>query len=243
MMKLQPLCFRYHRYGLLWGLLFFCNWAYAQQPSRLSLSFSPLALIDDVSFPTVLVGAEYRISKRVAVFTDLGIKYRKSMFESSGDSAFLASRGFKWKGEVRLSGIAPMLGWSADWLAGIYAGFNVFYNRDVYNTEISYYAMPDTVNQKRDAFGMRKSVPGFNFLLGQRISLKSNRVWLDVYVGAGGRVRLYNSVDKEFNPDVDEYTDNSMDVTIEGIRDKADAKEGPPALPHITAGIRLCIAL
>lgn len=243
MMKFLPLLFVYSC-RLLFYMLLLAGVAHAQEKdARWSVSFAPLGLIDDLSFPTIQAGAEFRFSQRVAVFTELGVKYRKSMFERSGDSSFLPSRGFKWKGEVRISGIAPVLGWSAEWLKGIYGGFNVFYNHDEYNTEISYYAMPDSVNRKKDAFGVRKSVLGFNFLLGQRIPLKSKRLWLDVYVGVGGRVRFYSSVHKEFRQGVDEFEDDAVDVTIEGIRDRADAKGGTSALPHITAGFRLCLQL
>jgi hypothetical protein len=51
------------------------------QPGTVTLRFSPLALVDNISFPTIQGGIEYGLTKKFASYNEFGIKYRSSAYE------------------------------------------------------------------------------------------------------------------------------------------------------------------
>jgi len=73
--------------------------AFSQQ-GKVSLSFCPLTLTGEISFPTIQGGVELGLSKKLAWYNELGVKYRSSNFEGA-DTSHVKSSGLKIKTEFR----------------------------------------------------------------------------------------------------------------------------------------------
>jgi len=198
------------------------------------LKFSPSALGDEISFPTIQAGLEWKLSDKISWYNELGIKYRKSLLEDA-DSSFLPSRGFKLKTELRYY----FKGRHASGLDGWYFGANGFFTRDLHNTSILYRKDKDSATVTGDTFGTKKNVFGINLLMGYQRNI-SRRFAIDMYWGFGIRFRDIQTTNQEYNEDRDGYLVTPIDVNIPAMRDQTDADGGFSARPNLTLGIRIC---
>ena len=215
-------------------MLFVCVHA---QTDKVTIKFAPLALIDEVSMPTIQGGVEVRLSKHISWYNEVGIKYRKCVNELS-DTPFVESKGFKLKTEVRYYFNGIKAGLFKEPVTGFYVGGNLFFIDDHHNTKVNYYAQKDSSVIRQDAFGVHKKVLGLNLIAGFQHSLYKNFL-IDVYAGIGVRVRMVDNVNKEFNKDRDTL-EQPIDFAVLSIRDYVDAAGGNSVVPSITGGVRLC---
>jgi len=205
------------------------------QNQKPEIKLCPLCLVDEFSFPTIQGGIEFYLTKKLSLYNEIGVKYRKGYYETA-DTNFIGSKGFKIKSELRYY-IATNEERSKD----TYIAVNGFYNKDTHNTEIGYYYKGDSSKSRYDNFGVKKAVIGSNLLIGYE-KLIGNRFSYDLYGGIGVRFVDISSVNKEFDKTLDKLQ-QPMDVTIVGMRDRVDAYEKPDNIFNLTLGIRLCYAL
>jgi len=208
------------------------------QDEKFVIKFCPLSLIDDVTFPTIQGGFEFKLSHGFTWYNEVGIKYRKGYYEVS-DTSFLKSYGFKLKTEIRyyLPKIFGIENTNYS-LSGFYVGGNIFYNRDFHNSEIGYYNNKDSSILTIDNFAVKKSVLGTNFVFGLQKPIWNN-ILLDLYAGLGFRLRIISNIKREYDPNSDSKME-PIDLTIQGIRDNIDVLEGISGTANLTFGYRLC---
>lgn len=219
----------------------FCSLSVTAQ--KAVIKFCPPALIDIVGFPTVQMGLEYTLSKRVSWYNELGIKYFEPQHP---DTSFIGSKGFKVKTELRYylrSKRARFLAryTTARPMEGIYLAANAFYTYNTFNTQINYLQDTNRSVRKTDCFGVRKKVWGFNLVFGWQKSI-SKKALMDLYAGPGIRFRYITDINKEYNADRDVLM-KSIDLNIRSTQDEINSKEGFSVAPNLTLGIRFCYRL
>jgi len=190
--------------------------------------------------PIVVASAIGTVSSgRWSWYNEVGVKY----FEPrQPDTSFIGSGGFKAKTELRYylkhkrgshRPIKPM--------DGMYLAANAFYTYNSFNTQINYLTGNNNTESKTDCFGVRKTAWGANLVFGWQKSL-SRRVFVDLYGGAGVRLRYVRDTHKEYDPDRDILI-KSIDVNIRSIQDEVNSKDGFSVAPNLTLGVRLCYRL
>ena len=208
-------------------LLFFANNCQSQ---NVSLKFSFLSLVDEPSFPTIQSGIEFKLSKKIGWYNEVGIKYRKSYYEMA-DTNFTNSRGFKLKTEIRYY-------FSTN--GEIYIGCNGFYTKDFHNTKALYYYSNDSSMLMVDNFAAEKNIRGVNLIIGKQYE-KWKRIYFDLYVGLGIR---FISIDQS-NIEVDHKRDvlrRAPDPNIPDNRIWMDVNGGRSVLSNFSMGIRICFS-
>ncbi|MBV4358399.1 DUF3575 domain-containing protein [Pinibacter aurantiacus] len=206
--------------------------AFSQKP--IQLKFCPLALVDDVSFPTIQAGVEYRLSNTMSWYNELGVKYRESYINKT-DTTFINPRGFKLKTELRYYFPAT----KQRRLKNAYLAVNAFYTNDHHNTQVEY--VVDSLKEATDVFAVKKNVLGLNLVFGQQKMLSRRFGW-DFYCGVGFRYRMIKTENQEFNKDYYSII-TPVDVNIPSLKEEIDANGGNTFAPNITAGIRLIYVL
>ena len=206
-------------------LLFF---AINCQAQNLSLKFSFLSLVDEPSFPTFQSGVEYKWSKKISWYNEVGIKYRKSYYEMA-DTNFTNSKGFKLKTELRYYFAAN---------EAIYIGGNGFYTKDFHNTKALYYYSNDSSMLMVDNFAAEKIVRGFNLIIGKQYQ-QWKRIYFDLYAGIGIRFVSIEQSDLEVDH-IRDVLKRSPDLNIPDNRIWMDVKGGSSVLPNFSMGIRIC---
>lgn len=206
----------------------------------LSITFSPLALIDEFTMPMIQGGIEYRFSPRVSIHTELGMRYRAGSMTEEADTSFYQPSGIKLKAEVRFytksKSRHPAKKHNVNYMA-----LNAFYIQEHRNNSIQYYYNKDKEQNRSDNFGLRRLIIGCNALIGTQMPV-GRRCYFDCYAGAGLRFRGISSIHKEYDGKRDDLK-RTKDVTITDIKDKLNADDSNIVIPHLTAGIRFCFRL
>ena len=187
-----------------------------------------LSLVDEVSFPTIQSGIEFKLSKKISWYNEAGIKYRKSYYEMA-DTNFVASRGYKLKSEIRY--------YPQKNNHNVYIAINCFYTKDLHNTAAGYYYTGDSSDYRIDNFSAKKVVRSFNFIAGKLYPARG-RFNVEVYSGIGVR---FVSIEHE-NIEVENKRDilrSSPDLNIPDNRIWMDVKGGRFILPNFSLGVRL----
>ena len=211
------------------------------QNEKVIFKFSPLALIDEVTFPTIQGGIELRLKNRISWYNEIGIKYRTGYYEGT-DTSFINSYGVKLKSEVRYYLAKNFVDENnAGRLSGLYLGGNIFFNRDYHNSEIGYYFGKDNSAFVIDNFAVKKNIIGTNFIFGLQEPIRGNFL-VDVYAGVGFRIRFIDNLNREYDSERDTL-DEPIDVTIQGIRNSIDLMNGISGTVNFTWGFRLCYKL
>jgi hypothetical protein len=202
--------------------------------------FCPLALIDDVSFPTIQGGLEFQLKNKITWYNEVGIKYRMSTLDKNVDTNIIKSSGYKLKSEIRYyfrnNGGVSYLG---DYLAA-----NTFFTKDYHNNQVKYYHNGDTAQILTDDFGVKREIFGINLVFGHQQKLGKNSL-LDYYFGLGFRFRHIKTYGEQFNDKVDFNLNQSIDPNFWAWRlsADADADEWNKTLPNVTAGLRFAFKL
>jgi hypothetical protein len=211
--------------------------SYAQK-ENFSVKFCPLALVDDVSFPTIEGGLEFKLSNKITWYNEIGIKYRKSYMDNDVDTNFIKSSGFKLKTEIRYY----FQNDRAHPFEGSYLAANIFFTNDNHNNQIEYYPNGDTTRILTDAFGVSKNLLGLNLVFGHQKEL-NQRLLIDMYCGLGIRFRSVKTVNQEYNKATDINAHQSTDLNIPAIRLDIDTEPGNSIVPNLTLGLRLTYRL
>ena len=217
-------------------LLAFSSFCCYSQNENILLKFCPLALVDDISFPTIQGGIEFRLARNITWYNEVGIKYRKSYIENT-DTSFLRSSGYKLKTEIRYY----FRHRSRSSFEGSYFASNVFFTKDIHNTQVEYFPNGDTTKKSTDVFGVKKNVLGLNIILGHQKFLSRNLI-LDLYAGIGLRFRNVHTIDQECDPGRD-YIIQPIDLNIPAHRNKIDINGGNSVAPNLSLGLRVCYKL
>ena len=208
------------------------------QKENILIKFCPLALIDDISFPTIQGGLEFNLSKKITWYNEVGIKYRKSFIDNDVDTNFIKSSGFKLKTEIRYY----FQNRSKFSFEGSYLAANIFYTKDNHNNQIDYFHNGDTTKMLTDAFGVKKNVLGLNFIFGHQQKL-NKRFLIDAYCGFGIRYRNISTINEEYSKTKDVSANQSTDPNIRIMRLNVDAETGNNIVPNLTLGLRLTYRL
>ena len=209
--------------------------AFSQKPDIL-VKFCPVALFDDISFPTIQGGVEFRVSHKWTWYNELGIKYRKSRMDDA-DTIFVRSgafTGIKFKTEARYY----LQAFRKPPYTGLYVATNLFFTKDNHNTQIDYYhGNPYPV--MTDAFGVKKTTYGSNLLVGfQKYNSRPRGFGIEFYAGFGIRVRNVQTVGQQYNPHTD-YFYPSVDPVFPDYRGEIDATPGTFVVLNFTTGFRV----
>ena len=190
--------------------------AAAQPYSR--INFSPLALVDPV-LPCIQAGADHRFSERWGLLSELGIKYRRAIFEEYPDSAGRNWSGWRIRTEVRYYLKPENSGWKKTRKRDrfTYIAAQVFFLSDRHQNILSYYYRKDSLLPRNDVFHVKRKAWGLNLVLGKETDWES-RFGLDYFFGAGIRFRSMRTNDQE--------VDLNLDQTISPIH---------PNVPHMLA--------
>lgn len=202
------------------------------QPQAYSVKWAVPAMIDDLSFPTIQLGFQFPIGKKVTWYNECGIQYRERLFEKLADTTFLPTKGIKLKSEMRV--YMPKL---LPFVSYAYIGGNVFLNVNQHNSQVSY-RNKGAADYAKDAFGVNKHVIGGNLILGFEETIWKN-LKLDVYSGLGVRFIRIHTTQKEYNKDTDELQ-LPVDFNISYMLSQKDANFTRVVTPNLTLGLRLC---
>ena len=182
-------------------LLIFYHIFFAQEPkeSNWILKLNTTQLVDDFSFPTVMVSAERKINPYFSVSAEAGVQIYET---TTTDSTILDSRGFKANIEGRFY-------FSKFLRKRIISKRNEFFlalqafRRINQATRILYYSPINGYNGEEsysDYFGVKKRAVGFNLIIGNQISaLKSRKLILEPYFGIGYMNRKIENNDLQFD--------------------------------------------
>lgn len=213
--------------------------SYAQDAHML-LKFAPLAMFDEVSFPTVQTGLEVALTSKISWYNEVGIRYRKTSGERAVDTSFISITGYKLKSEFRYY-FTGLWGEQVERLWGWYAGINFFYTRTTNNANVNYYYQKDVARLTEDHFGVRKSVWGSNVIVGRQSDI-GEYFQFDMYGGCGVRSSDFVTVGQEFQSGRDELVKGSR--TNLNVRKWGAAANGEnKTLLNFTLGIRFAYRL
>lgn len=206
---------------------------------RVLFKIAPLALIDDVSFPTIQGGVEVALNRRISWYNEFGVRYMNGSEENT-DTSFVSPRGFKLKSEVRYywQGRKDEYG---DWLRGHYVAINFYYTRCVSNSAISYFYQKDSSNILKDDFGVTKSIWGTNIIIGRQTEL-GKRFLFDIYAGLGTRFRNFVTVNKEYDPERDKIK-GPIDMNVYSMKGNAEANAVHSCTVNLSFGLRFAYRL
>jgi hypothetical protein len=207
------------------------------QYEKQNIKFSPLTLVDDVSFPAIQIGYEKSLSERFSIFNEAGIRYRRSFLENA-DTSFINGSGFRIKSEVRYY-LPKSFGYEEikTVLNGLYLAANIFYKRDSHNSSISYHPGRDSLLTAHDDFAVKKDVVGVNLLIGMQRKLV-NHFCYDIYVGLGYRIRFINDSYLKYDPKIDGLI-KPDGYDVKAMMNDVDIKSGTSYSPSFTMGLRL----
>jgi hypothetical protein len=211
--------------------------SYSQQ-GKVIIRFCPLALVDNISFPTIQGGVEYGLVKKLSWYNEFGIKYRSSAFEGA-DTSHVKSSGFKVKTEFRYYFTKNSEDQDSRNPVG-YLGLNLFYVKDWHNTNVGYYKNNDTALYRIDNLGVRKNIYGLNAIAGIQLHFpKIEHFLFEAYAGIGIRFSNVDNVNQEYDPDKDEML-HPVDVSIQAVKNSIDTDQGFHTNFNLTCGFRLC---
>lgn len=211
-----------------------CISSYSQDV-KVKLLLSPLCLIDDFSFPTFQPGIEIRLTKRLAFFSEFGIKYAKASYEYT-DTSFIKSSGYKAKTEIRYY-LKTRNNEKGTNERGLFIGINGFYIKDTFNDILYYYDRNNPEIEIPDCFAVKKNVWGTNLIFGwQQVFIK--HIVIESYGGFGVRCRKIENFQNQFDTSVDELV-HSIDPSYDVGTSITNSEVGTHFLLNFTAGFRL----
>lgn len=226
------------RFFILFFSLIISFSGFAQGPYVL-FKVAPLALIDDVSFPTVQGGVEVALTPHISWYNEFGVRYRKGNYEKF-DTNYVSTSGYKAKTEFRYYFEGNKK--KKDRFCKQYVGINYFYTRHVYNSAFQYYYQNDSSYRTNDGYGVTKAVWGINLITGWQYNI-GKRFMVEVYGGLGVRFRDIETVGQEFVYERDKVVLPRHPYVLKGIYDRQEAKGGKSGTLNITSGVRISCKL
>jgi hypothetical protein len=201
------------------------------------IKIAPLAAADDASVPALQAGFEFALSNRMSWYNEVGIRYRKSVYEIA-DTSFVKPSGLKLRTEWRIYFKKHFKQIPDVPMQGYYLAASAFSMNESHNSAVQYYYRQDTAQLRKDNFGVSKFVWGVSFLLGRQKAM-GKHLMLDYYTGFGMRIRKVTPVHLEYVAIRDRIVE-SVDLNIQLVRDNNDTNNLSVVAPNFNLGIRLC---
>lgn len=145
------------------------------------LKLNTTQLVDDFSFPTVMVSAERMINPYFSINAEAG--YQLYEF-SKADNPILKSKGFKTNLEGRIYLFKMLNSRIESKRNEFYVGLQLFYRENQSTDVVEYSHLIDADVTYSDNFGFKRNAKGFNVMFGNQISI-SKKIVLEPYTGFG----------------------------------------------------------
>lgn len=188
-------------------------------------------MIDIISFPTVQLSVEKKLTENFSVNGEIGYQLYDLRHT---DTVFLSPKGFKVNLECRYY-ISKLF--DSNLLEGVYVGLQGFYRQNQYTANISYHTTPDSNIFKSDDFWVKKSVVGLNLMLGYETSI-TDKLVVDMYVGLGGMNRVIKNTNIQFNRNSGDFL---AGTDLVPLFEKLNLSESSGGSVSITFGLRIGI--
>lgn len=163
------------------------------------LKLNTTQLVDDFSFPAVMISAERMLNPYFSVSAEAGIQIYDL---SKIDSVMLNSTGFKANIEGRFYFSKFFQKRATPKRNQQFIAIQFFQRKNQTTDILRYYPTSDTSNNEvfTDYFGVKKRVLGVNLIMGNQISiLRSKKVILEPYFGIGLMNRKIENTNLEFD--------------------------------------------
>lgn len=188
------------KFKLIIILLAISNLSFAQKIRNNRTTFicklNVTSLIDVVSFPTVQISVEQKLSRDFSLSAEFGYQLYS---EKNTDTIFLSPEGYKANIECRYYFYKSTKG-NAPGLEGGYLALRPFYKQNHYNSYIPFQTESDPVNWNDDEFGVKNKTYGLCFIIGFQKSI-SKKLIFDLYAGLGIVNRKVENTDLQYNKD------------------------------------------
>ncbi|MCE3075966.1 DUF3575 domain-containing protein [Chryseobacterium gwangjuense] len=183
-------------------ILPFSTLIFAQESkeSNWILKLNATQLVDVVSYPTLQISAERKISPYFSVNAEFG--YQLYDFNQP-DKIILKSKGFKTNLEGRVYVFKFINSRTESKRNEFYVGLQLFYRENESSNSLEYSPKDDDSKQYTDYFGTKRTAKGFNIMFGNQISV-SKKIILEPYIGLGMMERKINNVDIEYDKTKDQ---------------------------------------
>jgi hypothetical protein len=224
------------RFKIIIFFLFISSLSFAQKIQNRStwiLKGNFTSLIDVVTFPTVQLSFEKKLSRFISIGSEAG--YQLYSFRHP-DTTFLSPKGFKFNLEFRyyIPKFSKAIGINPT-LEGIYLGLRPFYRQNQYTAYIPFQTKFDSININEDNFGVKNKTYGIFCMLGFQRSI-SDRLIFDFYSGLGIMKRKIENTDLQYNKD---SGDHSRGTDLMQFVDKLNLNESSGIWGDITVGFRI----
>jgi hypothetical protein len=187
--------------------------SFSQEINKLSpwiLKLNTTALVDEFTFPTVLIGVEKKINNSFSIQTEVG--YQLYDLSNEPDTTHVKVGGYKIsiEGRFYICNYFKKDKTKKRKSDGLYTGVQVFYRENKYNESVTYSKDetpindplndPIPINDYEDNYGVIKKVLGLNFGIGFQKQVH-NFIW-EPYVHLGIMNRKVRNTNREFNEDL-----------------------------------------
>ncbi|MGX7668269.1 hypothetical protein [Flavobacterium pedocola] len=176
------------------------------KPKNWIVKWNTTAAVDVFSFPTIQFAAERKLNNYFSVQTELGVQLYD--LGKKTDTISVNTSGYRVITEGRFyfydyfkKKKADDSNTAKEKPTGIYTGIQVFYRRNSYNYDQSYYRNEsdyDTAtNMQTDELGVNKEVYGINLCFGYQMSVQN--FVLEPYMYVGGLKRNIKNFDRKYD--------------------------------------------
>lgn len=190
------------------------------------------SLFDIVTFPTVQVSIEKRLTRYFSITPEIG--YQIYNFRHT-DTTFYDPHGFRANIEFRYF-ISQLINTG---LSGkrvrYYVALQPFYTKNQYNTTISYHTRDNPTTWIDDEFGVRKNTFGMDAIFGFQKPV-SDRVVVDLYGGIGVLKRTLTNTQLYYNEDSGDFMGGSR--LLKYLR-KLNFGESSGIYPNLVFGLKI----
>jgi hypothetical protein len=194
---------------------------------------SPLEALDFFSIPMVTLGTEYFVQNNFSVSAEFGTKIvdnhrKRNDVEILEDKAINYRLETKWYNKINFTGNVHL---------NEYLALEFRQIKSQYNDKLDYGFSGglDRINSIKDDFATKKKVTIINLKYGQLVPI-SNRLYFDIYVGLGLRLKSFKDINLDFDREIHTIYDED-DFPAFNIKDFQDFYKNPHI--NITAGFKL----
>jgi hypothetical protein len=202
------------------------------------LKASIISFIDQLSFPTVQIGLERKLTSSYSFSGELGLQLYK--FPRFGvDTGFVRTRGVKANFEIRKYRVFRQDRAShplENDMTGFYMGLNVFFRANRFNNNV-YYSKHNDTSVRNDCFWAVKTIWGANAVVGVQRKI-SGFLTIDLFSGLGIMHRVARNYNREFRYGVDRLI-TPIDLNARTIFNEASLSDKNGWYPNLNLGIRL----
>ena len=209
----------------------------AQEKSEKTLivKIDALKLIDFLTFPTIQLSVEKKLSPQFSLIGEVGYQVYSDQVT---DTIFLNTRGYKIKLEARYylaKLFNPNYGHRN---AGLFSGLQAYYRNNQENRIVKYHPASNDEIIFNDEYGLKKFAYGLNFTTGYQLSIPINNYnfVLESHLGIGVMYKNVRTIDLSYRYLVDDELHNHDRAGL------ADFQKPTGTQLNFNLGLRLGIA-